>query len=142
MTLEDASAQLGESTCDVFLNDRAFWKNVPHNVWEYTLGGYQVIKKWLSYRESRLLGRILMPQELEEGRVLGRSLTKEEREQGRLLGRPITPEEARHVTEMARRIAALLLLQPKLNANYQAVKAGAYEWRSEKSSLRKIASIG
>ena len=24
---------------------------VPAAVWEYTIGGYQVLKKWLSYRE-------------------------------------------------------------------------------------------
>jgi hypothetical protein len=31
------------------------WLNVPETVWDYTIGGYQVIKKWLSYRESRFL---------------------------------------------------------------------------------------
>jgi hypothetical protein len=29
---------------------------VPSRVWAYTLGGYQVIKKWLSYREHDVLG--------------------------------------------------------------------------------------
>jgi hypothetical protein len=71
---------------------------VPTKVWEYTIGGYQVMKKWLSYREQPLLGR------------------------------PLTPDEAREVTQMARRIAALLLLTPALDANYQAVKAATYEW--------------
>ena len=61
-----------------------------------TLGGYQVIKKWLSYREKALLGRGL------------------------------TKEEARHVTDMVRRIAALLLMGPALDANYAAVKRDAY----------------
>jgi hypothetical protein len=40
-----------------------------------------------------------------------------------LLGRPLTPDEAREVTHTARRIAALILLQPELDQNYQAVKA-------------------
>ena len=31
----------------------------PLNVWEYYIGGYQVIKKWLSYREHEILGRPL-----------------------------------------------------------------------------------
>ena len=44
-------ALLGERTFDVYLNADAMWANVPAKVWEYTLGGYQVIKKWLSYRE-------------------------------------------------------------------------------------------
>jgi hypothetical protein len=54
---KEAFAHLGETTCDVYLNDAAYWSNVPIRVWEYTIGGYQVIKKWLSYREQPLLGR-------------------------------------------------------------------------------------
>ena len=73
---------------------------MPSGVWNCYIGGYQVIKKWLSYRE------------------------------GDLLGRGLTPEEARYVTEMARRIAAILLLGPKLDANYEAVKASCYPWPS------------
>ena len=34
------------------LNESAYWRNVPEKVWDYTIGGYQVIKKWLSYREQ------------------------------------------------------------------------------------------
>jgi hypothetical protein len=60
---EGATAILGVETCDVWLNDRAYWRNVPLPVWEYTLGGYQVIKKWLSYREKELLGRSLTVEE-------------------------------------------------------------------------------
>lgn len=37
-------------------------------------------------------------------------------------------DEARYVTEMARRFAALLLLGPALDANYEAVKAATYAW--------------
>ena len=43
---------LGSTTLDIYLNDRAFWRNVPLPVWHYKLGGYQVLKKWLSYREQ------------------------------------------------------------------------------------------
>ena len=90
----DATSNLlGQSTHDIFLNESACWRNVPERVWDYTIGGYQVMKKWLSYREFELLGRAL------------------------------TPDEAREVTHMARRIAALILLQPELDQNYQAVKA-------------------
>jgi len=77
---------LGETTYDVYLNDVAYWKNIPERVWDYTIGGYQVIKKWLSYRELELLNR------------------------------PLTPEEAREVMNMARRIAAIVLLDPALDA--------------------------
>ena len=56
---------LGETTFDVYLNDRAFWRNVPAAVWIYKLGGYQVLKKWLSYRERAVLGRALKPEEVQ-----------------------------------------------------------------------------
>ncbi len=49
---------------DVYLNDRAYWRDVPVEVWEYRLGGYQVLKKWLSYRESKVLGRALSVSEV------------------------------------------------------------------------------
>ena len=42
---------------DVYLNEVTYWADVPSAVWEYRLGGYQVLKKWLSYRESKVLGR-------------------------------------------------------------------------------------
>ncbi len=87
------------ATHDLFLNDSACWVNVPEKVWDYTIGGYQVIKKWLSYRVFELLGRAL------------------------------TPDEAREVEHMARRIAALILLQPELDKNYQAVKSASAAWR-------------
>lgn len=93
-----AYALLGETCFDVYLNDVAYWRCVPANVWRYTIGGYQVIKKWLSYRERALLGRDLKP------------------------------EEARYVTEMVRRIAALVLMQPELDANYERAKADTWEW--------------
>ncbi len=99
---KEALAHLGERTCDVFLNDVAYLANVPQKVWEYTIGGYQVMKKWLSYREEKLLGRALKP------------------------------DEVRYVQEMARRIAAILLLEPALDANYQAAKANTFPWDSLK----------
>jgi len=88
----------GAETLDIYLNDIAYWSNVAKCVWEYHIGGYQVIKKWLSYREKAILGRGL--------RV----------------------EEAEYVTEMARRIAALILMQPELDANYEAVKSDTWPW--------------
>jgi hypothetical protein len=81
------------------LNDTANWWNVPAQVWDYTIGGYQVIKKWFSYRERGMLGRAL------------------------------APAEAREVRDIARRIAALILLQPEFDANYAAVKANPYAWQ-------------
>ncbi len=54
-----AAPALGATTFDIYINDRAFWRNVPAAVWRYKLGGYQVLKKWLSYREQAVLGRSL-----------------------------------------------------------------------------------
>ena len=62
--LGDAVAALGDTTFDVYLNERAYWRNVPAGVWNYQLGGYQVLKKWLSYREMRVLGRALTVEEV------------------------------------------------------------------------------
>ena len=55
---------LGETTYDIHLNVHAYWRNVPANVWTYRLGGYQVLKKWLSYREQKVLGRALRAEEV------------------------------------------------------------------------------
>ena len=80
--LGDTLPTLGETTFDVHLNARAFWRNVPAAVWRYRLGGYQVLKKWLSYRERTILGR------------------------------PLHPAEVQHFTDCARRIAAIEYRDP------------------------------
>ncbi len=85
---------LGDETLDVSLNTDCHWKNVPRPVWDYTLGGYQVLKKWLSYREYELLNR------------------------------PLSADEALEFTWMARRIAALILLRPALDENYRSCTDG------------------
>jgi hypothetical protein len=95
---EQIGELLGNRTLDVCLNNLAYWRNIPIRVWEYTIGGYQVIKKWLSYRERPILGRGL------------------------------TMDEVRTFTEIARRIAAIILMEPALNANYEAAKKSTYSW--------------
>ena len=62
--LGDATGVLGQTTSDIYLNGNAYWRNVPAAVWRYKLGGYQVLKKWLSYRERAVLGRALLPEEV------------------------------------------------------------------------------
>ena len=78
--LGNAADALGDSTLDIHLNGNARWSDVPVAVWNYKLGGYQVLKKWLSYREHKVIGRNMHP------------------------------EEVRHFTHTARRIAAILML--------------------------------
>lgn len=109
--IEESAAELGSSlddilniwggqAVDVYLNGETFWSGVPASVWDFTIGGYLVLKKWLSYREHDVLGR------------------------------DITKDEAREFTQMARRLAALLLLDASLDANYLAVKGAVYAWPS------------
>ena len=73
--LGDALPALGETTFDVYLNERAFWRNVPGAVWGYRLGGYQVLKKWLSYREFDILRRPLTPLEIQYFRDTARRIS-------------------------------------------------------------------
>ena len=63
--LSDALPTLGATTFDISLNDRAYWRNIPAAIWDYKLGGYQVLKKWLSYREHKVLDRALSPEEVQ-----------------------------------------------------------------------------
>lgn len=92
LDIETLLSHIGETCFDVYLNDVAFWSAIPSRVWSYTMGGYRVLKKWLSYREQSVLGRDLKT------------------------------DEAREFTAITRRIAALLLLETQLNANYAACK--------------------
>jgi hypothetical protein len=55
----ETPAVLGAEALDVYLNSSVLGAMVPVAVWRYTLGGYQVMKKWLSYREKSVLGRDL-----------------------------------------------------------------------------------
>ena len=79
LAMGDALPALGETTVDIYLNARTCWRNVPAGVWTYKLGGYQILKKWLSYREREILGRGL------------------------------TPEDIQHFTDTARRIGAIVV---------------------------------
>ena len=78
----DALSALGNTTFDIFLNGAAFWRNVPAAVWTYRLGGYQILKKWLSYRERDILDR------------------------------PLRSGEVQHLADTARRVAAILSMSP------------------------------
>lgn len=91
LALEAVLELLGDTCVDVHLNGAAYWCAVPANVWNYVLGGHQVLKKWLSYREHPILGRSLHP------------------------------EESAYFAQVVRRITAILLLGSALDASYQAI---------------------
>ena len=83
---------------DVALNAEVVWEQVPSAAWNYSVGGYQVFKKWLSYREAGVLGR------------------------------PMTPDEVREGAAIVRRLTAIILLQPELDANYETCRSNPYPW--------------
>lgn len=88
-------AVAGARCVDVYLNGEAFWAGVPVRVWAYTPGGYQVLNKWLSLPGAAVAGR------------------------------PLLAEEARYFTQVVRRVAAILLMGPALDASYAAILPGA-----------------
>jgi hypothetical protein len=82
---------LGDEVLDVYLNDHTCWSGVPQAVWGFKIGGFQVLRKWLSYREFSVLGR------------------------------PLTFVEARQFRSIARRLTKLVLMGPELDGSYRAV---------------------
>jgi len=97
-TVEEAPLGLwGERTGDLYINERAFFANVPEAVWTYQLGGYPVLKKWLGYRQA-----------------------------DRRDDRALTDDERLWLRQVIQRIATLLALGPELDALYQEVAADAF----------------
>jgi hypothetical protein len=89
---------LGDECLDVALNESVYWQCVPMPVWNYRIGGHQVLKKWLSYRDVKVLGR------------------------------PLTSEEVRQFREMVRRLAAIVLMGPALDSNYETTRDSSHPW--------------
>jgi len=105
--IDEARAfELLGSPVDIYLNGTTCWRCVPTAVWEYFIGGYQVVKKWLSYRDESIFGR------------------------------PLTKDEAREVTSMIRRISAIVLLTDALDANYVRAKETAQPWLADNTASK------
>jgi hypothetical protein len=102
LSLDQLDHYFGLKTCDIYLNELVCWANIPLKVWGYRIGGYQVIRQWLSQREMRGLGRSLKL------------------------------NEAQELTSIARRITAIILMEPALDANYRAIKQSTYSWSTTK----------
>jgi hypothetical protein len=98
------SVRILQDACDVYLNPETYWACIPGPVWELKIGGFQVLKKWLSYREYG------------DGPPL--------------LGRSLTVAEAREFTALTQRLIGLLLMTEKLDANYAAIVEEAVSWTS------------
>jgi Type ISP C-terminal specificity domain/N-6 DNA Methylase len=86
------------AVCDVYLNDRVYWRAIPRGAWETVIGGYQAMKKWLSYRDFKVLARDL------------------------------TVAEAREVEAMARRLTMLCALESALDGNYRHCALDVWRW--------------
>jgi hypothetical protein len=84
---DEALALLGDRTCDVYLNEKALWRNVPAEVWRFTHRGVPLLRAWLRDRRAETLGRGLLR------------------------------DEVTQFSTAVRRIAQLLLLQPALAKN-------------------------
>ena len=104
LALDTMLGLIGEQAVDVYINADAKWEAVPTKVWDYTLGGYQVLKKWLSYRDAAVLGRAL------------------------------TGDEALHFTKTARRITEILCMGPALDAAHAKARDCAVPWLDGKLS--------
>jgi len=103
---EAALPSWGERTGDLSINDDTYFANVPERVWRHELGGYPVLRKWLGYRTAERRG-----------------------------GQPLTTEETQHFRSIVQRLAALLALEPELDAAYEAAAASAFT--AEELGLRE-----
>lgn len=94
---EEQLRLLGDEVIDVYINDRVCWRGVPEAAWDFKVGGFQVLRKWLSYRDRSILGRDL------------------------------TVAEVRQFTSICRRLTELALLGPHLDANYIAATESPHQ---------------
>ncbi|WP_246720514.1 type ISP restriction/modification enzyme [Rhizobium lentis] len=97
LDLDTVLTLLGSGAVDVHINSAAGWLAVPAKVWSYTLGGYPVLKKWLSYRETEVMGR------------------------------PLRGEEMLHFAKTVRRITEILCMGPALDAVHALARESAVE---------------
>lgn len=95
---------VGHRAVDVQVNPMAGWRGVPSGVWNYTAGGYQALKKWLSYREKEVLGRSLRG------------------------------EEMLHFAQTARRITEMLTMGPALDDAHRSARIDALAWPEDEKA--------
>lgn len=91
MTTAEVIDLLGARTVDVYLNEKAYWRNVPQHVWNYAHAESPVLRGWLRGRTQSAIGRALVRDEVSQ------------------------------FASASRRIASLLLLAPALARNYAAL---------------------
>jgi hypothetical protein len=95
---------IGSRAVDIQINATSGWRGIPTKVWMYTAGGYQALKKWLSYRETEVIGR------------------------------PLRGEEILHFAQIARRITEVLAMGPALNEVHELARDDALVWPTDSDS--------
>lgn len=96
---DEALDLLGTEVVDVYLNEHVRFVGVPEAVWDFKIGGFQVARKWLSYRDRRILGRDL------------------------------SVAEARLFASICRRLCEIVLLGSRLDASYVASHESPHQER-------------
>jgi len=91
----------------------AYWRNLPGRVWEYTIGA--------ATRSSR------------NGSVTGNALFS---------GVGSRWKKSGPLPEIARRIAAIILMHLALDGNYEAVKKSTYAWPAATTTAETALSTG
>jgi hypothetical protein len=81
----------------IAINDVAGFDCVPIEAWEYEIGGYPVLKKWIGYRHAE-----------------------------RIEGRALALEDVDHFREMIQRISALIQVRPELDRMVERITADAF----------------
>jgi hypothetical protein len=99
ISTDHLTSAFGDTTTDIYLNDQLFFRNVPTEIWSFTIGGFQVLKKWLSYRAQAVIDR------------------------------PLSLAEVNYFRDTARRLAALRLMAAELDENYQTCAEASWPWR-------------
>ncbi len=94
---EQHFTEWGDVTGDLWLNEQVYLRHVPRAVWEYELGGYPVVKKWLGYRDAK-----------------------------RREGQGLSIDELDELRGIVQRIAALLVLRPQMDSVYEKASADAF----------------
>ena len=92
------------------MNGDAFWQGVPAAVWNYELGGYIVLRKWLSYRDDGVLNR------------------------------PLTGTEVLHFSGVVRRLTELMMLGPALDLIHDECRSVAVEWKEGRPADSPLAA--
>jgi hypothetical protein len=98
MGTHEIDALLGAQVMDIVMNEVPSWTGVPTTVWDFKVGGYAVLRKWLSYRDAQVLKR------------------------------PMTINEARGFSDIVRRLSDLRLMGPALSDHYKRVAAEPGLW--------------